>query len=111
MEFLKKVPGWIWATIVGVATVVGLVTSMIAVWNQIESQTQKAVEAAAVTITSEIHKQTGLIGEFFEDDLYERINILEAEIGLMKSKGTAVPLHKEIQLRSMKERLEEFKDR
>lgn len=111
MPDFKKVPSWIWATIVGVGTVLGTVTGMITIWNEIEGRTNDAIQTAVTLVTSEIHKQTGVIAEFYEDDLHERIIILETDIDELHQQGKVVPVQKIIQLKAMQERLEEFKQR
>jgi len=108
---IKDVPSWIWATIVGLGTSVGVITGIMSIWNQIEHNTQSAVQTAAVLITTEIRVQTDEIAEFFEDDLYERIIILETEIENLIDQNEVVPTQKKIQLKSMIERLDEFKGR
>lgn len=111
MPNFRNAPTWVWATVVGAVTVLSLITGMITVWNQIRDNTNEAVQTATMLITQEIHSQTGVIAEFYEDDLYERINILEAEIQQMQQNNQIVPVTKMLQLRSMKERLAEFKGR
>lgn len=111
MPIKKSVPSWIWMTIVGLGTVVATISGIITVWNQIETHTNSAIKTATVLITTEIRNQTSTIAEFYEDDLYERLIILETEIEELREKGLSVPFQKKIQLKSMKERLEEFKGR
>ena len=111
MPNLKQVPNWCWATVIGLATVIGIITGMITIWSEVESRTNNAVQTAVTLVTSEIRKQTGVIAEFYEDDLHERIIILETEVEELHRQGNIVPVQKVIQLKSMKERLEEFKGR
>ena len=108
---IRNIPNWIWATIVGFGTVIGLITGMLSVWNQIDQNIQESIETAAVLITTEIHGQTNVIAEFYEDDLYERIIMLETEVDELRAQNKPVPVQKIIHLKSMKERLGDFKER
>lgn len=106
-----KIPGGVWATIIGVGTVGAAITSMLAIWDQIDNNIQSSIQTATVLVTQEIQDQTGIIVEFIEDDLYERIIILESDIDDLKAKNQPIPTQKVLQLKSMKERLSNFKQR
>lgn len=108
---VKQVPKWMWASLVGVGTVVAAIGGLISVWGAIDKEMQSSIKTATIQITEEIQTQTNTIAEFYEDDLYERIVILEEEINDLRENGESVPAPKRILLKSMQERLEEFKQR
>jgi len=118
-KHLKQTPKWVWQTVIGIGAIVGMIVQGM---QYIENDSQQrvdtlgrevktSIENITNRITGEIDKQTSTIAEFYEDDLYERIIILETKIDEMKENGKHVPREMIITLKSMKERLSKFKTR
>ena len=111
MPNIKEVPKWIWATIVGVGTVAGLLTTMFTLWNAVENKIEGSIKQQTVLIIQELDNRTGDLAELQKDDLWDRIVLLELEIKSLEDTNQYVPERLRIHLRDMKERFEEVKER
>ena len=115
MEAVSNIPTWMWKTVIAVATLAGLVVSMVQItdsyWKRVDDLVKGSVMQSTLKVSTQITDVESRIGGFLIDGLQFRIIGIQDEIAKNKREGKPDPDYLIRQLNILKDQLGEAKEK
>lgn len=115
MDAVSNIPTWMWKTVIAVATLAGLVVSMVQItdsyWKRVDDLVKGSVMQSTLKVTTQINDVEERIGGFLIDGTQFRIIGIQDEIAKISREGNQPPAYLTRQLNILEDQLSEAKEK